>query len=289
MQWYQLTKTLSLASIRFTNILILELINKKNINYTKQIISMARTDPIRPVYISGYDLSKGALEHLKLAEETNIKYIWHTCIEIGTIEYYFQDGIKIMHLSPPIQDIFVEGFTESNEKAIIKKQLYHSSRYYMPLIQYQVGYTYLNDEEINILITSELTNKYNSYTYDLLYNNCNNFTNEMLYLICYKTTGVPKFILESPKIFIESNLSKNPIFTSFFKINGTEPKKFNQHDNISMTFNYINESHLDISHLKLSEEDESRLFFNLNKKKEGKKNSKLNEIINFINDETRKD
>ncbi|KAF7689924.1 hypothetical protein CDIK_2751 [Cucumispora dikerogammari] len=251
------------------------------------------TEPtLRPVYISAYDLSRGLLQSLPLNNKTDIKYIWHTCVEIEKREFFLLGGIEERELidtgrevsvrdflyfdnigytqeeakktpgitvakesgvnSPSIVESPVEPLKPESERTlmprkILKKPLYASTIYGIPLYHTLVGYTYLSPNELNTVIKDVLSSKYNEQNYNLLYNNCNNFTNELLYLICYKTVGVPRFILELPKKFIETNLHKNVFVSSFLKLGEIDfEPTFEQHDNKNLRFDYVKENHVEV-------------------------------------------
>lgn len=245
---------------------------------------------IRPVYISAYDLSMGFLSNLNL----NMKHVFHTCIEIGDFEYYFQNDIKIRNLLSESfnEKIFVEAFCPETHKKILKqKSLKRSDRYNLPLYTALVGYTFLSDEEIEQTIRSVLTQKYTFSNYHLLYNNCNNFSNEMLYLICSKTVGVPIFILNQTREFLESDLSKNPMICSLLNLNSTQKIFFEQHDNLKLEFKYKEDFGNHIEEIgDLTQDEKKSLFYkNFTKKTNTKSEADIEKAVDtlrkFLEDE----
>ena len=142
---------------------------------------MTQDDPAYPVQLYVYDLSRGMARQMSMAlTGRQIDGIWHTSIVAWNREYFFGQGISVVHPG--------------------------TSHHGAPLETYDLGTTAIDADTFEQLLLQDLKDRFRPEDYNLLSWNCNNFTQEVSQIL----TGndIPEHIRRLPDDFLATPLGQ---------------------------------------------------------------------------------
>lgn len=174
--------------------LAIDLINKICDNY-EEFIEECQTG--YKVTLLIYDLSNGMAKQMsQMFLGKMIEGVWHTSLLVYDREFYFGGGI-------------CEGAARKTP-------------YGRPYKEIKFGYTELPIELFKEYLR-ELNDKFNTNTYNILYNNCNHFTNEIANFLT--GSNIPDNILNQHKELYNSPMGKM-ILPMLESMNNQNPESF---------------------------------------------------------------